>query len=63
MTYEAIEAASGIKTRQLKYLFNDQRAISLSAYLGITAALGLDPAVPMRAAQALAQKSEGKSTR
>ena len=43
LTFEALEATTGIKLRQLKYLFNGERAIHMADFCAITSALGLDP--------------------
>lgn len=43
-TFPALEAATGIKLRQLKALFNDEVPMHLGEFLAICNALKLDPA-------------------
>lgn len=61
MTFSALEALTGIKLRQLKYLFNDQRSIHMSEYMVILQALGKDPAEAMAEAQAVVEKTSPAS--
>lgn len=43
-TFVALEAASGIKLRQLKVLLHDEAAIRMGDFIRLTTALDLDPA-------------------
>ena len=60
MTFEVLSDKTGIKVRQLKYLFNDQRAIHMRDYMAILKALDIDPGDAIREAQARVEKMLSK---
>ena len=45
VTFDALEASTGIKVRRLKYLINGERPIHMGDFIRLTTALELDPAV------------------
>ena len=50
LTFEELEAGSGINLRTLKRLINDQRPILMGNFVKLAAALKLDPAAVVQSA-------------
>ena len=50
VTFDALEASTGIKVRRLKYLINGERPIHMGDFIRLTTALNLDPAAVIQTA-------------
>lgn len=57
LTFEALEASSGINLRTLKRLVNDQRPFLMGNFIKLTAALDLDPAEVVQSAASRVEKT------
>ena len=57
LTFDDIEAATGIGVQTLKRLINDQRSIHMGHFIKIVAALDLDAAEVVQAAAARVEKT------
>ena len=58
LTFEELEALTGIRAQTLKRLVSDQRAIHMGDFIKLTTALGLDPG---KAVQSAAERVENTS--
>lgn len=52
ITFDALEAATGLKQQTLKRLVNDHRPIHIGDFMSVAFALELDPAAVIDAAEA-----------